>query len=94
LIPNLTVDVAIQTASASNAPSLPREAIQRGPDGEFAWTLSPESTAVRTPIRTGVRSADHVEIRSGVDVGQLVLLPAGKSLSEGEAVQLTEAPSP
>ena len=94
LIPNLTVDVAIQTASASNAPSLPREAIQRGPDGEFVWTLGSDSTARRTPIQTGVRSADRVEVRSGVDVGHRVLLPAERTLAEGKAVQLAEPPTP
>ncbi len=94
LIPNLTVDVAIQTAIARNSLAAPREAIQRDAAGDFIWTLDETSHPRRTPVEIGVRGADRVEIRSGLEEGRLALLPAGLTLSEDRPVAAVESKTP
>lgn len=94
LIPNLTVDVAIQTASANNVATLPREAVRRDDQGEFVWTVAESSTARRTAVTTGIRSADRIEVRSGVAIGERVLLPAGAELTEGDVIRIEEPARP
>jgi RND family efflux transporter MFP subunit len=50
-----------------------------------------EGKAVERIVETGRRSRDWVEIRSGLDAGDLVVLEPG-NLRTGEAVTVTEAP--
>ena len=90
LIPNLTVNVAIRTAFAPAALSLPREAIEQRGSEAYVWTLDAGSLARRTPVEIGVRGPDRVEIRDGLAEGGRVLLPAGQPLAEGSPVAVIE----
>ena len=85
LIPNLTVSARIPSAAASNVPSLPREAVQRTGDETWVWTLDASGRARRTPVETGVRGDARIEIRSGLPLGDKVLLPA-EPLREGQPI--------
>jgi hypothetical protein len=86
LIPNLTVSARIPSASATNAPSLPREAVQGTGKDAYVWTLDAAGRARRTSVETGVRGDARIEIRSGVGLGDKVLLPGAEALEEGELV--------
>lgn len=88
LLPNLTANVAIRTARAQDAPTLPRAAVFREQDAEYVWTRDDEGLARRTPVEVGVRGADRVEIVSGLDVGDEALLPGAAGLEEGELVEV------
>lgn len=88
LIPNLTVSARIPSASASGVSSLPREAVQRSGGEQWVWTLDAEGRARRTQVETGVRGDARVEIRSGVDLGERVLLPGPEPLQEGRLVEV------
>ena len=87
LIPNLTVSARIPSASASGVSSLPREAVQRAGEEQWVWTLDAARRATRTPVETGVRGDARVEIRSGVALGDQVLLPGAEPIEEGELVE-------
>jgi len=88
LIPNLTVSARIPSASASGVASLPREAVQRSGSEQWVWTLDQESRAQRTPVETGVRGDARIEIRSGVNLGDTVLLPGAEALEAGRLVEV------
>jgi len=88
LLPNLTVDVAIRTARAENAPTLPRASVFREEGVEYVWTRDGEGLAQRVTVETGVRGPERVEIVSGLAVGDQALLPGPGGLEEGHRVEV------
>lgn len=73
LIPNLTVNVVVQTDAAVNALLLPREAVRRDAQGDFV--LAEDGS--RRAVQIGVRGPEFVEISSGLTEGDRVRIPAG-----------------
>lgn len=86
LIPNLTVDVEISGESASSVWMLPRESLIRTETGDAVWIAS-DGVAARRTVQVGVRGANRVEIVSGLGEQDVVLLPGGRPLSEGDRVE-------
>lgn len=91
LIPNLRVSVEIESASAPNALTLPREAVVRDGGQAWVWVVNASGQAERKDIETGIASANRVEIRSGLGESERVLLPGQQVLTAGQAVRLAEA---
>ena len=56
--------------------------------GAYAYVVR-DSIAVKTPIRVGARSIDKVEILSGLNVGDEVVIAGGESLQGAERVALS-----
>ena len=90
LIPNLTVSARIPSASAAGVASLPREAVQGAGDEQWVWTMDADGRAQRTRIETGVRGDARIEVRSGLELGEVVLLPGAEALEEGRSVEASE----
>jgi len=86
LIPNLTVDVEIAGQRAADALAVPREAVVRTAEGDAVWIADQGAARLRL-IDVGVRGTSRVEVRSGLESSDLVLLPAGRTLTEGQAVE-------
>jgi multidrug efflux system membrane fusion protein len=57
----------------SNVLVVPSTAVQRGPQGLFAWIVTPKDTAEPGPIETGPTSGDLTVITSGVSDGERVV---------------------
>lgn len=93
LIPNLRVNVEIETAAAEAALTLPREAVYRDNGGSYVWLIGANNTAERRAIELGISSATRVEVKTGVDADTRVLLPGEAALSEGQEVAVTAASS-
>lgn len=87
LIPNLTVNVRIAAGEASNALSVPREAVGRDGGEPFVW-IADDGEARRKYVELGVQGAAFVEITAGLDGSEAVLLPGTSTLSEGQPVSL------
>jgi HlyD family secretion protein len=90
LIPNLRVSVEIESASASQVLTLPREAVVREGNRSAVWTVNPSGQAERREVELGIASANGVEIRSGLSESDRVLLPGQQALAQGQPVRLAE----
>jgi multidrug efflux pump subunit AcrA (membrane-fusion protein) len=88
LIPNLRVSVEIESASATNVLTLPREAVVREGNRSSVWIVNERGEAERREVEVGLASANRVEIRSGLSESGRVLLPGQQALAPGLAVQL------
>ena len=87
LILNLTVNVRIAAGEASNALSVPREAVGRDGGEPFVW-IADDGEARRRHVKLGVQGAAFVEIAAGLDGSEAVLLPGTSAPSEGQPVSL------
>lgn len=75
-------------AAQSERLLMPFRALHRDREGEFVWLVGPEGTALRRPVRSGLRIADGVEILEGLTVGEHVITRGFLGLTEGKPVKV------
>lgn len=81
------------TLNAALTPRLvvPFEAVQHDRDGEFVYVLDGDGKARRRAVQSGLRLADRVEIRGGLEAGQQVVVKGFLGLSDGKPVKPVDA---
>jgi HlyD family secretion protein len=86
LLPNVTVNVTIQTGRSENALSIPREAVAREAKAAFVLIVE-DGVVARRPVQLGVQDATRVEVREGLSEGQVVLLPGERTFQPGDRAE-------
>lgn len=92
LLPNVTVNVSIQTGRAENALSIPREAVVREARQSFVLAIDGGASVTRRPVKLGIQDPTQVEVLEGLSEGQLVLLPGERVFNPGDRVVPKVAP--
>jgi membrane fusion protein, multidrug efflux system len=69
---------------------VPVGALQRDSQGEYVFVLGEGNTVHRTAVQSGLRFADLVEIRSGLNSGQQVVTRGFLGLNNGQVVKPVE----
>jgi membrane fusion protein (multidrug efflux system) len=85
LQPGMFIEARLATETRSAATIVPEEAIDPSAAGSFVWVVA-DGSAVRRPVELGVRTPGFVEIRSGVTIGELVVVGGIERLYEGASV--------
>ena len=88
LKPGMYAHVSLVTQHVRAARVVPLEAIQTDSDGTFVWLLAADSTVHRTPVTTGARDDNGVQILSGLRPGDKVVTVNAARLKDGDAVVL------
>jgi multidrug efflux system membrane fusion protein len=88
LYPSQFVNVRLTVDTVRNAITVPPAAVRSGPDGDFVWLLKPDRTVTQRVVKTGVNTADKVQVTSGLAVGDTVVTDGGDRLTEGAKVAL------
>jgi multidrug efflux system membrane fusion protein len=88
LFPSQFVNVRLTIDTVSNAITVPPAAVRSGPDGDFVWLLKPDRTVTQRVVKTGVNTADKIQITTGLAVGDTVVTDGGDRLTEGGKVAL------
>lgn len=65
---------------------LPESAVLADGDGSYVYVIDEDNEAVRTPVKTGMVTADGVAITGGLSGDERVVLRAGGFLNPGETV--------
>lgn len=86
LRPGMFAHVSLVTEKVAGAVAVPREAVQRGPEGEYVNVLDQEMKVQKRPVTTGLADAKYVSIRSGLEAGEQVVTLCAIPLKEGQAV--------
>jgi RND family efflux transporter MFP subunit len=81
------VRVTLETAAVERL-LIPFRALRRDREGEYVWLLTDVDQVVRRPVRSGLQSADRIEIISGLDVGERIVARGFLGLSEGKTVKV------
>jgi len=82
------IEARLATDTRSDAVVVPEDAILPLQNATFVWVVA-EGTATRRQVDLGVRKPGFVEIRSGVEVGEQVVVGGLERLSEGAPVMAT-----
>ena len=87
------VHATIDGRTASDALTLPLEAIQTGPDGvaKFVLVITPQGAAAKRTVTLGIRTAESAQILNGVTSADTVITTGGYGLDEGTKVKVGSA---
>ncbi len=96
LIPGSPVSVEIILVQRPDTLALPASAIHQEEGSTFVWVVDGSDRAEKQPITTGLDTLEAVEILSGLEDDDTVILnlPPDTSLTEGMAVETTAGGSP
>ena len=83
------VDVRLSTEVRADAVIIPEDAVLPLEGGDFVWVVA-DGVVTRRAVELGVRTPGFVEIRSGVIVGEPVVVGGLQRLFEGAPVMATE----
>lgn len=96
LIPGSAVSVDIVLDQREAALVVPVTAVQRDAESPYVWIKDAENTARKREVSLGLETLEAVEILSGLQVGDeiVVNVPPDIDLSEGQPLGSSSPPSP
>lgn len=96
LWPGAFVHVTVTLSTLKDALTLPDAAVQRGPDGLFAWVVDAAGMAEVRPIETGANEGDLTVVTKGLNAGEAVVTAGQYRLRAGihVVVSTPSAPAP
>lgn len=90
LWPGAFVNVRMLVATLRDALAIPLVAVQRGPDGPYAFVVKPDNTVEQRPITLGLLTATDAVVTRGLEADERVVTSGGLRLSAGSQVVVTE----
>lgn len=85
--PGMFAHVTIVTEKVVGVVAVPREAIQRDPDGEYVNVLDAESKVHRRPVTVGLSDDKFVAVTEGITAGEKVVTLCAIPLKDGQEVK-------
>ncbi|WP_421991317.1 efflux RND transporter periplasmic adaptor subunit [Roseococcus sp.] len=90
LWPGAFVNVRMLVGTIRQAMTIPLVAVQRGPDGTYAFVLKDDNTVEQRPITTGFINATDAVVTRGLQVDEKVVTSGALRLNSGASVQVIE----
>ena len=89
--PNLIATVKLNDYTSENAITIPESILQENSSGEtIAFLYEPitdsTGTAKRVVVKTGLNYENRIEIKSGLNDGEIIILEGAKSVRDGQKV--------
>ncbi|HTV68304.1 MAG TPA: efflux RND transporter periplasmic adaptor subunit, partial [Rhizobiaceae bacterium] len=88
LFPNQFVNARLLLRLVPGATIAPVSAMQHGAPGAYVYRITPDSSVEVRVVKTGVTEGDHVQILSGVDPGDEVVVDGADRLREGTKIRV------
>lgn len=92
LYPNQFVNVRLLLDTHAGVTTMSTAAIQRGVPGTFVYLIKDDSTVSVRPVQLGVTENERVEVRSGLEPGDRVVIDGADRLREGAKI-IVRAPT-
>lgn len=86
LRPDMTVSVDIEVARRENALIIPLRAVRRLATDEPSVLVIDGRKALRKVVEVGIRDAESIEIRAGLDGDEHVIVSSSEPIADGEIV--------
>ena len=87
LLPGTNIDANIISKVVQNAVSIPKQALQTTAQGSGVWKLDKANHVQWQPVTAGISTITSVEIKSGLQLGDEVVLPSDATLTNGMQVK-------
>ncbi|HZZ58935.1 MAG TPA: MdtA/MuxA family multidrug efflux RND transporter periplasmic adaptor subunit [Opitutaceae bacterium] len=92
LFPNQFVNARLLLGVLHDVTVIPTSAVERGEQGDFVYLIQqPQNVATARPVKLGVTEGERVQVLSGLDDGDLVVVDGADKLKEGQAVTIQKA---
>ena len=91
LWPGQFVNVRLLINTLKDVVVVPTAAVQRGPNGQFAYVVQPDNTVAVRPIRITQQDENIAVIGRGLQAGERVVTTGFARLKQGAAVVVTNA---
>ncbi len=88
MAPGVSGTAEFRLASGRDAVSVPRDALVRQPDGSVGVWVAVDGVAESRAVEVGSRMGETVEVLSGVEAGERVVVRGNESLQPGQAVEV------
>lgn len=86
LLPGTNVDANIVSKVVNDAIGIPKQALQTAASGTGVWKLVAGDRISWQPVSAGISDIANVEVKSGLQIGDRVILPSDATLSNGMRV--------
>ncbi|MCU1282814.1 MAG: putative Co/Zn/Cd efflux system rane fusion protein [bacterium] len=88
LWPNQFVKARLLVATRAHALVVPSTAVQRGPNGTFAYVINPDDTVAVRRVQPELTTGDVTIVRGGLQPGERVVVEGQNELSPGSRVSV------
>ena len=88
LRPGLFANVDLEVGVRENALVVPEAAVVFDPEGTYVWRLDGEHVATRVPVELGLRKPGRVEVRLGLQPGDLIVSAGTHKVMAGARVAI------
>lgn len=90
--PGMTVTISMNARTVNDAIVVPAAALLKNPeDVQYVLVAASDGVAHVQNVQTGIRTADEVQITSGVSAGDAVISSGGYGLPDGTAIKIAAA---
>ena len=94
LFPNQFVNIRLLLDVKKDAIIVPSAAIQRSPQGAYAFVLNPDKTVSMRPVKIGITQGGDTSVVEGLAAGEQVVVDGAERLREGSKVEVKEREVP
>jgi multidrug efflux system membrane fusion protein len=94
LWPGQYIDARVLVRTDKGALTIPTAAVQRGPNGVFAYVVKPDYTVEVRPLKVGVESGSVTVVQDGVRDGERVVTTNQYRLQPGAHVKINPSEGP
>src|SRR5262249_14032446 len=94
LWPGQFVNTRLLVETQKDGLVVPASVVQRGPNGAFAYVITPNNTAEMRPIEVGQIDGGQALIKTGLQEGERVVVDGQYKLQPGSPVQITNPNRP
>jgi multidrug efflux system membrane fusion protein len=90
LWPGQFVNTRVQVGTVQKAVTVPRVAIQHGPDGLFVYVVKPDQTVGQANVEIGYQNEDRTVVTKGLSGTETVVVSGQSRLAPGTRVTATD----
>ena len=90
LKPGMFATVKLVVDTKENTISVPLNTVIEKDDEKYVFTVDSNNTAHKTTVETGIKNDESIEITSGVNMGDVVVISGQDFLSDGSSVNVVE----
>ena len=90
LLPGMFARVALEQSSIVDAISVPAYGLLSAPGGGFVAFVMQDGKAVRRKVETGIEVDGRIQILSGLEAGDKLIVAGHEKLKDGAAVKVSE----
>ncbi len=88
LFPNQFVNTRLLVDTIKDAVIVPTTAVLNGSMGQFVYVVKPDNTVTVRPVKVGPVDGERTSIKSGVQVGERVVIDGSDRLKEGARITI------